>query len=128
MQYSPLALAFLGDVVYEQLVREKLIVRANVSANALHKMAVERVCAEYQSAAVHSLMDKGLLAESEIEVYKRGRNTNGINPPKHSSVAEYRSATGLETLFGFLKLTGRDERIEELFELLWSFGENKESD
>lgn len=90
-------------------------------------MAVERVCAEYQSAAVHSLMDKGLLSESELEVYKRGRNTNGINPPKHSSVGEYRSATGLETLFGFLKLTGRDERIEELFELLWSFGESEES-
>ncbi len=128
MQYSPLALAFLGDVVYEQLVREKLILKANVSANALHKLAVERVCAEYQSAAVHSLIDKGLLSESETEVYKRGRNTNGINPPKHSSVAQYRSATGLETLLGFLKLTGRNERIEELFSLIWEFGETEDKE
>lgn len=127
MQYSPLALAFLGDAVYEQLVRERLILRANVSANTLHRLSVEKVCAEYQSAAVFSLMDKGIFTDTEMQVYKRGRNANGINPPKHSSVAQYRSATGLEALFGFLKLTGRDERIEELFEMLWSFGENEQS-
>ena len=128
MQYSPLALAFIGDAVYEQLVRERLILRANTSANALHTMAVERVCAEYQSAAVHELIDKGVLTEQELDVYKRGRNANGINPPKHSSVAEYRSATGLETLFGFLKLTDRIGRIEELFSLIWEYGESKDNE
>ena len=128
MQYSPLALAFIGDAVYEQLVRERLILRANTSANALHTMAVERVCAEYQSAAVHELIGKGVLTEQELDVYKRGRNANGINPPKHSSVAEYRSATGLETLFGFLKLTDRIGRIEELFSLIWEYGESKDNE
>ncbi len=127
MMYSPLALAFIGDAVYEQLVRERLILKANTSANALHVMAVERVCAEYQAAAVHELIDRGLLSEQENDVYKRGRNANGINPPKHSSVAQYRSATGLEALFGFLKLTGRDERVEELFGYIWDFGEKKEN-
>ena len=108
-------------------MRERLILKVNTTANVLHKMAVERVCAEYQSAAVHELIDKGVLTEQETEVYKRGRNTNGINAPKHSSVGEYRSATGLETLFGFLKLTDRTERIEELFSMIWAYGEEKES-
>lgn len=128
MQYSPLALAFIGDAVYEQLVRERLILKANTSANALHIMAVERVCAEYQSAAIQKLIEDGVLSEQEHDVYKRGRNSNGINPPKHSSVAEYRSATGLETLFGFLKLTDRTERIEELFSLIWELGETADKE
>jgi ribonuclease-3 family protein len=93
----------------------------------LHKLAVEKVCAEFQSAAVHELIDKGLLTEQETEVYKRGRNANGINPPRHSSVGEYRSATGLETLFGCLKLTDRTDRIEELFGIIWEYGENDKS-
>jgi ribonuclease-3 family protein len=108
-------------------VRERLIVRFNTTANALHKLAVEKVCAEFQSAAIHELMQSGILTEQETEVYKRGRNANGINPPRHSSVGEYRSATGLETLFGFLKLTDRTERIEELFSLIWEYGESRES-
>lgn len=99
----------------------------NTSANVLHKLAVEKVCAEFQSAAVHELIDKGLLTEQETEVYKRGRNASGINPPRHSSVGEYRSATGLETLFGFLKLTDRTDRIEELFGIIWEYGENDKS-
>ena len=109
-------------------MRERLILKVNTTANVLHKLAVERVCAEYQSAAIHELIEQGKLDEKELEVYKRGRNANGINPPKHSSVGEYRSATGLETLFGFLKLTDRIERIEELFSLIWDMGEaeNKE--
>lgn len=124
MQYSPLALAFLGDAVYEQLVREKLLLKANTSANTLHTLSVEKVCAEFQSQAVHELIEKGLLDETELDVYKRGRNANGINAPKHSSTAQYRSATGLEALFGFLKLTDRTQRIEELFRLIWQLGED----
>lgn len=124
MQYSPLALAFIGDAVYEQLVREKLILRANTSANALHKMAVEKVCAEFQADAAARLIQDQMLTQQELEVYKRGRNAKGINPPKHSSVAQYRSATGLETLFGFLRLTNRVERIDELFSQIWGSGED----
>lgn len=109
-------------------MRERLIMKVNTTANVLHKLAVERVCAEFQSAAIHELIEKGVLTEQETEVYKRGRNANGINPPKHSSVGEYRSATGLETLFGFLKLTDRCERIEELFSLIWEFGETEDKE
>ena len=111
MQYSPLALAFIGDGVYEIRVREKL-----------HKLTVERVCAEYQAKAVRKWLDEGLLNEQEMDIFKRGRNAKGINAPKHSTVGEYRMATGLECLFGFLYLTGREERIGELFEAAWSVG------
>ena len=116
MQYSPLALAFIGDGVYEIRVREKLILEANMPADKLHKLTVERVCAEYQAKAVRKWLDEGL------DIFKRGRNAKGINAPKHSTVGEYRMATGLECLFGFLYLTGREERIGELFEAAWSVG------
>ena len=117
MQYSPLALAFIGDGVYEIRVREKLILEANMPADKLHKLTVERVCAEYQAKAVHKWLD-----DQEMDIFKRGRNAKGINAPKHSTVGEYRMATGLECLFGFLYLTGREERIGELFEAAWSVG------
>ena len=117
MQYSPLALAFIGDGVYEIRVREKLILEANMPADKLHKLTVERVCAEYQAKAVRKWLYEGLLNEQEMDIFKRG-----INARKHSTVGEYRMATGLECLFGFLYLTGREERIGELFEAAWSVG------
>lgn len=123
-QYSPLTLAFLGDSVYEQLVRERLVLAANMPANALHKLAVKRVCAEYQSEKILSILDKEILTEEETDIFKRGRNTK-VNPPKHSTVAQYRNATGLECLFGYLYLTGQLQRIEELFELCWDNDEKQ---
>lgn len=123
-QYSPLALAFLGDSVYEQLVRERILLAANMPANKLHKLAVSRVCAEYQSACVEMFMERNELTEGELEVFKRGRNTK-VNAPKHSTIAEYRNATGLECLFGYLYLTSQTGRIETLFGLCWDFGEEE---
>ena len=128
MQYSPLALAFIGDGVYEIRVREKLILEANMPADKLHKLTVNKInrhaCrlvkAETQSKLIGILEEQ--LTENELSVYKRGRNAKGINAPKHSTVGEYRMATGLECLFGFLYLTGREERIGELFEAAWSVG------
>lgn len=119
MQYSPLTLAFMGDAVYEQLVRSKLILSANRPVNALHKLTIERVCAEYQAAAVKVLLEKGLLSEEEQDIFRRGRNAGGISAPKHSTVAQYRSATGLECLFGYLFLLGQTERIDEIFNKIW---------
>lgn len=121
-QYSPLALAFLGDSVYEQKVRERLILTANMPANALHKLAVERVCAEYQSKCILKIIEDEILTEREKDVFKRGRNTK-VNAPKHSTVMEYRNATGLECLFGYLYLTGEHDRIDQLFEICWEIGE-----
>ena len=118
-QYSPLTLAFMGDAVYETLVREKIVSSANMPVRKLHDLTIEKVCAEFQASAVKRLLEKGLLTEEEQEIFRHGRNAGGVTAPKHSTVGEYRAATGLECLFGFLHLSGRTDRIREIFELLW---------
>lgn len=120
-QYSPLSLAFLGDSVYELLVREKILLSANMPASKLHTLKVSRVCAEYQSRAVEVIMP--VLTEKEEAVLKRGRNATGNTVPKHASAVDYRRATGLECLFGYLHLIGEEQRISELFELVWNMEE-----
>lgn len=114
-----MALAFIGDGVYEIKTRERIILSANMPADKLHRLTTKRVCAEYQAQAVHKWLENGLLDEMETDVFKRGRNAKGVAAPKHSTVSEYRAATGLECLFGFLYLTGRDGRIEELLSCAW---------
>lgn len=118
-QYSPLTLAFMGDAVYETLVREKIVAGANMPVRRLHDLTIERVCAEFQAAAVKRLTDGGYLTEEEQDIFRRGRNAGGVTAPKHSTVGEYRAATGLECLFGYLHLAGRSSRIREIFELIW---------
>lgn len=113
-QYSPLALAFLGDAVYERLVRERLLLEANMPVGKLHELTIKKVCAEYQAKAVDRI--SYMLTESEADIVKRGRNASGMTVPKHASVAEYRKATGLESLFGYLELIEAKERIEDIFE------------
>ena len=115
-QYSPLTLAFLGDSVYELLVREKMLLHANMPASKLHSIKVKIVCAEFQSAAVDIISES--LTEKEATVLRRGRNATGNTVPKHSSAADYRKATGLESLFGYLHLLGDTDRIKELFNLI----------
>ncbi|MBQ9956277.1 MAG: ribonuclease III [Ruminococcus sp.] len=114
--YSPLTLAFLGDSVYDTLVREHLLYKANMPVSKLHSMKVKLVCAEFQSQAFDTLAEK--LTERELSVLKRGRNATGNTVPKHADTVQYRRATAIEALFGYLKLTGKNERIEELFELI----------
>ena len=111
-QYSPMALAFLGDSVYEVMVREYLLRQANQPAAKLHDQKVQLVCAAFQAAAAERLLPH--LTEDEAGVYKRGRNANNT-VPRHASARDYHRATGLESLFGYLHLTGAGERLEELF-------------
>lgn len=114
--YSPNVLAFYGDSVYEMLVRNRIVAEHQTNAGALHTMAVERVRASYQSEAVNVI--KPMLNEDEADILRRGRNAGGISIPKSASPSEYRRATALEALFGYLSLTGQFERIEELFEAI----------
>jgi ribonuclease-3 family protein len=117
-QYSALGLAYIGDCVYELMVRERILAQGNAPVNTLHKKTVAYVCATAQSKAYELIKD--LLTEQEIAVYKRGRNANGNNVPKNANPQEYRRATGLESLFGYLYLTNQTERILELFEIIYN--------
>ncbi|MDE5945836.1 MAG: ribonuclease III [Oscillospiraceae bacterium] len=122
-QYSPLSLAFLGDSVYDTLVRESLLKMANMPVSKLHSLKIEMVCAEFQSKVYDAIISE--LSENEITILKRGRNATGNTVPKHSNVVDYRKATALECLFGYLYLTGENGRIYELFNyILINLSEN----
>lgn len=111
--FSPNILAFYGDSVYETLVRRYIITRHQTNAGRLHELTVEQVRAGYQSEAVNVI--EPLLDEREADILRRGRNAGGISVPKSAKPSEYRRATALEALFGYLSLCGRDDRAEELF-------------
>ena len=112
-QLSPLNLAFIGDCVYEMLVRESLVAEANRPVNDLHKESVKFVSAKAQTQAYEKIKD--ILTEEETSVYKRGRNAKVGHSPKSATEGEYHCATGIEALFGFLYLSDRTDRIKELF-------------
>ena len=112
-EYSPNVLAFYGDSVYEVMVRRRVVLRGNTNAGRLHDLAVEQVRARYQSDAVAVI--ESMLTEREADILRRGRNAGGISVPKSAKPSEYRRATALETLFGYLSLTGREDRLEQLF-------------
>ena len=114
---SPLNLAFVGDGVYGLLVREHLTAAGNMPVNRLHRLAVELVCASAQSDAVELLLP--MLSEEEEAVYKRGRNAHSASMPRHADPAQYRRATGLEALFGYLYLMEQEDRLRELFSIVW---------
>ena len=111
--YSPNVLAFYGDCVYELLVRRAVVLRGNTNAGRLHDLAVEQVRASYQSKAVEVI--EPLLSDREADILRRGRNAGGISVPKSAKPSEYRRATALEALFGYLSLSGQQERVEQLF-------------
>ncbi len=116
--YSPLSLAFLGDSVYDTLVREHLLLKANMPVAKLHSAKIKLVCAEFQSAGYDKIAEH--LSEQELSVLKRGRNATGNTVPKHAEAVQYRRATAIESLFGYLYLIGENERIRELFGIIIS--------
>ena len=110
-----LSLAYLGDAVLEVQTRKRLLSLGVTDVGKLNKLALHYVRAVDQSAAVERILPH--LTEDEEAAYKRGRNSHGVSAPKSATVAEYRRATGMEALFGWLYLQGMSERIEELFDL-----------
>ena len=116
--YSTAALAYLGDCALEICVREYLVRERGLSSAAkLNKAALDFVRAPKQAEAMKNILP--LLSEQEEAIFKRGRNAGHTNTPKAATVSEYRAATGLEALFGWLHLAGRQERIRELFALAY---------
>ena len=111
-RYSPLALAFMGDSVYEVIVRSIVVQEANRPAGQLNKIKVKYVNAAAQAKIIEFL--EPLLTEEETDVYKRGRNAKSYTSAKNQSVNDYRKATGLEALCGYLYLKGDMPRLIEL--------------
>ena len=115
-QLSPLNLAFIGDGIYEILVRETLVTNANRPVNDLHRQSVKFVSAKAQTQAYERIKD--ILTDDETAIYKRGRNAKVGHSPKSASEGEYHCATGVEALFGYLYLTDNMQRIKELFKII----------
>ncbi len=117
-QFSPLALAYIGDGVYELFVRTRIIEEhENLPPASLHRHAVKYVKAEAQARSINAII--GILTDEETSVYKRGRNAKSNTMPKNASVADYRKATGFEALIGFLYLSGETERLSELMKIAY---------
>ncbi|MBE6765008.1 MAG: ribonuclease III [Clostridia bacterium] len=114
---STAALAFVGDAVFGLLARERLCCTHSLPASKLHSSVVSVVRCEAQAKAVEQLMP--ILTEAEKAVFMRGRNAHSSHVPKKSAIADYRMATGLEALFGYIYLDGNIERLRELFDIVW---------
>ena len=114
-QYSPLVLAYIGDGVYELYVRVKLVEEGNAQVQQLHKRATQMVKAEGQSERF-ALIEPHL-TEEEMSIFKRGRNAKS-NVPKNAQMGDYKRATGLEALVGYLFLSAQKERLDALMEIL----------
>ena len=115
--YSPLNLAYIGDAVFSLLARTELIRGGSLPVNELSRRTAGLVRASAQAAMYRFLWDK--LSEDERAVMKRGRNANLHSRAKNAAVSDYRMATGVEALFGYLYLKGEHRRVTELFDL-WS--------
>lgn len=110
---SNLGLAYVGDAVYELMVRSHLSLSGKLTSGKLHKAALAYVTAPTQAAMAETLLPS--LSEEEHEVFRRGRNAKPHCIPKAAKRSEYQTATALEALFGWLFLQGRTERLNELF-------------
>lgn len=115
-EQSPLAMAFVGDAVYSLLIREHLVTDKRHPINKLNKMSVNYVSAKGQFLALELIGE--LLTEEEANMVRRGKNSSKASVAKHASVEEYRASTGFECLLGYLKLTGREDRISQLVDYI----------
>ena len=113
--YSPLTLAYIGDAIFELVVRTVLVERKNTQAEKLHKAATKIVKAETQALMIEAIKEE--LTEEELAVYKRGRNAKAVTRAKNATMSEYRRATGFEALMGYLYLKGDIARMLELIHL-----------
>ena len=110
--YSPLTLAYIGDAVYELVIRSIIVEKGNAPVNKLHKRSSQLVKAKSQAEAAVKLMD--VFTEEELAVYKRGRNTRSHTMAKNADMMDYRMATGFEAVMGYLHLKQDYARIIEL--------------
>ena len=112
-QLNALALAYMGDAVYEQAIREHLLRSGRVKPNVLHREATKYVSAKSQAVILQEMLSSDYLTEEEAAVMRRGRNAKSGSIPKNTDVGTYKNSSGFEAVLGFLYLLGRTERTEE---------------
>lgn len=116
-QMNPLALAYIGDAIYEIFIRTYIVSKnKETCVNKLHKKTIQFVKASAQSYFIREIQE--YLNEEEIKVFKRGRNTKSNTSAKNASIQDYRMATGFEAVIGYLYLLNKDERLEEIMKLV----------
>ncbi|HRY12910.1 MAG TPA: ribonuclease III domain-containing protein [Syntrophomonadaceae bacterium] len=113
-QYSPLLLAYVGDAVYELMVRTRMVAAGQRPVREIHLDAVQKVKAEHQARVIKNIFSQ--LPATEQDIVRRGRNAKST-PPKNADMQEYRLSTGFEALIGYLYLKGDQRRLQELLEL-----------
>ncbi|OIU72870.1 Mini-ribonuclease 3 [Rossellomorea aquimaris] len=118
-QINALALAYMGDAVYETYVRQLLLTKGKIKPNHLHRAATNYVSAKAQAASLKKLFDEERLSEEEINIVKRGRNAKSGSVPKNTDVQTYNHSTAFEALIGYLFLLNRTERLEELITIIF---------
>ncbi|SHJ00065.1 Mini-ribonuclease 3 [Parasporobacterium paucivorans] len=125
--YSSLSLAFIGDGVYELIIRTVIVAKYNTAVSRINKMTSDLAKAASQAQIARQIMDE--LTQEELGVYKRGRNAKSVTMAKNATVADYRMATGLEALVGYLYLSGQFERMMYLVKTgIEKFTNNKKRD
>lgn len=124
-QLNSLALAYMGDAVYENYVRHHLLQNGKVKPNNLHREATKYVSAKAQSQVTHYLLDENILTDEEVAVLMRGRNAKSGSVPKNTDVQTYRYSTAFESLLGYLFLLKREERLKELIATSFRFVEDR---
>jgi len=113
---SPVSLAFVGDGVFELMVRERLVAKGGMPAGKLHKVSVSMVRAAAQAVAYQAVRE--VATEAELEILRRGRNVSLSRMPKSCTPDQYHKATAIEALLGYLYLGGEQQRLEDMFELI----------
>ncbi|OJG99538.1 ribonuclease III [Enterococcus termitis] len=111
-----MALAYVGDAIYEIYIRDYLVEQGQTKPNTLHRMATHYVSAKAQASLIQLMLEEQLLTEAEETMYKRGRNAKSHTSAKNADITTYRVATGFESLMGYLHLTKQTERLEELID------------
>ena len=112
--YSPLALAYIGDSIYDLMVKKHFVIKSNMQPEKYHKVVTSIVSANAQSTFIDSYMDK--LTEKEQAVYKRGRNSSPHTKAKNASLENYLKATGFEAVLGYLYLSEQEDRLKEIID------------
>ncbi|CAM3181197.1 Mini-ribonuclease 3 [Lactiplantibacillus plajomi] len=113
-QLNGIALAYLGDAVYEPFIRQHMIELGYTKATKLHHHATHYVSAKAQAALIERMQAEDVLTPNELDVFKRGRNAKSHTSAKHTDVLTYRISTGFEAVFGYLQLTNQTDRIAQL--------------